>query len=242
MTLVSGLLMTESAFMPAFLFALYAIVVVLERPTLKHQLLALTTIALAVSVRISGTCTRGHTRHVASPRGVFDLRSARPRNRVRFIWKRLGPYWLTLALVVGGTVVFLTLDTVGGGGVGAYEEVARADYSLRDAWHQTKLHLSDLALTSGLVPLSALVFFFLRALFGDSESPSERAFLAVAVATVGWLLIQVGLFTSRFAAGAIAERYLFYALPLLFLALAVWLSLGLSVPLRSPAFGAHLPA
>jgi hypothetical protein len=241
MTLVSGLLMTESAFMPAFLLALYAIVVVLERPTLKHQLLALTTIALAVSVRFQGLVLVAILATSLLLVAVFDLRSARPRNRLRFVSKRLRPYWPTLALVAGGTVVFLTLDRVVGGGFGAYEEVARADYSLRDAWHQTKLHLSDLALTSGLVPLSALVFFFLRALVGDSESPTERAFLAVAVATVGWLLIQVGLFTSRFAADAIAERYLFYALPLLFLALAVWLSRGLPRPWVSTAVAAVVP-
>lgn len=241
MTLMSGLLMTESAFLPVFLLALYAIVVVLERPTLKHQLLALTTIALAVSVRFQGLVLVAILGTALLLVAAFDLRSARPRYRTRFVRKRLRPYWPTLALVAGGTVVFLTLDKVGGGGFGAYEEVARADYSLRGAWHQTKLHLSDLALTSGLVPLSALVFFFLRALGGDSKSPSERAFLAAAVATVGWLLIQVGLFTSRFAAGAIAERYLFYALPLLLLALALWLSRGLPRPWVSTAVAAAAP-
>lgn len=241
MTLVSGLLMTESAFLPAFLLALYAIAIVLERPTLKHQLLVLATIVLAVSVRFQGLVLVAILGTSLLLVAVFDLRSARPPNRRRFLWKRLRPYWPMLALVAVGAVVFLTLDRVVGGGFGAYEEVARADYSVRGAWHQTTLHLSDLALTSGLVPLSALVFFFLRVLIGDSKSPSERAFLAVAVASVGWLLIQVGLFTSRFAAGAIAERYLFYALPLLFLALALWLSRGLPRPWVSTAVAAAVP-
>jgi hypothetical protein len=241
MTLLSGLLMTESAFMPTFLLAVYAIVLVLERATLAHQTFALTAIALATAVRFQGIVLAAVLATALLLLVIFELRAVRPRHRVRFALDRLRPYWPTAALLLGAVVLYVALDTVRGGGLGAYEEVTKADYSLSEAWRSTRLHLADLALTSGLAPLSALILLSSRAFAGDGGTPSERAFAAVAIATVAWLLIQVGLFTSRFTSGGIAERYLFYAMPLLFLALAVWLARGLPRPRIATAFAAVAP-
>jgi hypothetical protein len=241
MTLLSGLLMTESAFMPAFLLAVYAIAIALERPTLTRQAFALTAIGLATAVRFQGIVLAAVLPTALLLVLILELRAAQPKNRVRFALERLRRYWPTAAVVIGAVVVYVALGTLRGGGLGPYEEVTNADYSLSDAWRLTKLHLADLALTSGLVPLSALILLFLRAFLGNSASPSERAFLAVAVAAVAWLLIQVGLFTSHFTSGGIAERYVFYATPLLFLALAIWLARGLPRPWIPTAFAAAAP-
>jgi hypothetical protein len=239
-TLLSGLLMTESAFLPAFLLAVYAIAMVLERATLTRQALALAAIALATAVRFQGL--------VLVPIFVtalllfvsFELRARRPEASARFVLDRLRPYWPTAAAFAAGAVAYVVLDTVRGGSW-AYEAVTRADYSPRDAWRMTRLHLADLALISGLVPLSALIVLSWRAFAGATRGPAERAFLAVALAAVAWLLVQAGVFTSRFSPGLVGERYVFYVLPLLFVALAVWLVQGLPRPRVATAVAAALP-
>ncbi len=241
MTLLSGLLMTESAFMPAFLLAVYAIALALERPTLRRQAFVLTAIALATAVRFQGVVLVAVLPTSLLLFAVFELRAVRPRTRMRFVLERLRPYWPTGALLIAALVAYVALDALGGGGLGAYEEVTSADYSPGEAWRATRLHLADLALTSGLVPLSALILLSWRAFAGEGVSPSERAFLAAAIASVAWLVVQVGLFTSRFTDGSIAERYLFYALPLLFVALAIWLARGLPRPWLPTAFAAVAP-
>jgi hypothetical protein len=241
MTLLSGLLMTESAFMPAFLLAVYAIVLVLERPTLARQGLALGAIALATAVRFQGLFLAAVLPASLLLVLIFEWRADRPHNRVRFALERLRPYWPTAGFLSGALLVYVALGALRGGGLDLFEEVVNADYSMSEAWRMTRLHLADLALTSGLAPLSALLLLCLRAFDGHSSTPSERAFLAVAGSTVALLLVQVGLFTSRFTTGGIAERYLFYAMPLLFLALAIWLARGLPRPWVATAVAAVAP-
>ena len=47
-------ILTENAFVPAMLLALFAMAVAIERPSLLRQLLALGAIALAIAVRLQG--------------------------------------------------------------------------------------------------------------------------------------------------------------------------------------------
>ena len=239
MTLLSGLLMTESAFMPAFLLAAYAIAIVLERPTLARQAFAFTAIALATAVRFQGAVLVGVFVTALLLVVIFDLRATRPDARARFTLERLRPYWPTAAAFAAVAVAFVALEAVRG--EWAYEEVLRAEYSAREAWRMTRVHLAALALTSGIVPLSALILLSWRAFMGATRGPAERAFLAVALAAVVGLLVQAGLFTSRFSPGLLGERYVFYVIPLLFLALAVWLAQGLTRPRIATAVAATLP-
>jgi hypothetical protein len=239
-TLLSGLLMTESAFLPAFLLAVYAIGIALERPTLARQAYALTAIALAIAVRFQGAVLVGVFVTALLLVVIFDLRASRPGARARFILERLRPYWPTAAAVAAVTVAFVALEALRRG-AWAYEDVVRAEYSARQAWRMARVHLAALALTSGIVPLSALILLSWRAFTGSSRGPAERAFVAVTLAAVMGLLFQAGLFTSRFSPGLVGERYVFYVLPLLFLALAVWLAQGLTRPRIATAVAATLP-
>ena len=240
-TLLSGLLMTESAFLPAFLLSAYAIFLVVERPTLARQAFALTTIALAAAVRFQGLILAAVLVTAVVLSVIFELRAEVPWGRLRYTLDRLTPYWLTAAVLAGAVVAYVALDSAGRD-LGSYEVVATTDYPLGDAWRMTRLHLADLALTSGLVPLSALILLSWRAFAGDSRTPAESAFLAVAIAGTAWLVVQAGLFTSRFTDDRISERYVFYALPLLFVALALWLERGLPRPRIATAVAALVPA
>ena len=240
-TLLSGLLMTESAFLPAFLLCAYAMALVVERPTLTRQAFAVTAIALASAVRFQGLVLAAALVTAVLLSLIFELRAEHPRSRLRYALDRLKPYWPTAAVFGGALVAYVALDAAGRD-LGSYEVVATTDYSLRDVLRMTRLHLADLALTSGLVPLSALILLSWRAFAGDCRTPSERAFLAVAIAGTAWLLVQTGLLTSRFTNERMAELYLFYSLPLLFAALALWLARGLPRPRLATAFAAAVPA
>jgi hypothetical protein len=242
MVLISGLIMTESAFLPAFLLAAYAIALLLENPTLRRQGFVLATIALATAIRPQGVVLLAILPTALLLVVLFELRTAQRAARMRFVVDRLRPFWPTAAVVGGLAVAYVAFKAAGRGGLGAYEDVASADYSVAETWGAIKLNLADLALTSGLAPLSALILLALIALRSESGAgQAERAFLAVSVGAVIWLLVQVGLFSSRFAAGTIVERYLFYVMPLLFLALAVWLGRGMPRPRLPTAVAAVVP-
>jgi hypothetical protein len=75
-------------------------------------------------------------------------------------------------------------------------------------------------------PVSALIVLVGLALLRGAPRPAERAFLATAVAAIGWIVPQAALFSTNFSF-RIEERYMFCVFPLLFVALAVWLYRGL---------------
>jgi hypothetical protein len=241
MAVISGLIMTESAFLPAFLLAAYAIALALEHPTLRSQAFVLAAVALATAIRYQGVVLLAILPTALLLVVLLELRTAARGRRIRFAIERVTPFWPTAVVVGSLAFVYLAVQAAGGG-IGAYEDVTSADYSLPDTWRAVKLHVADLALTSGIAPFSALIVLALIAIWGDKgAAPAERAFIAVSVAAVAWILIQVGLFSSQFAAGSIVERYLFYVMPLLFLALAVWLGRGMPRPWLATALAATAP-
>jgi Dolichyl-phosphate-mannose-protein mannosyltransferase len=241
MALLAGLIMTESAFLPAFLLAAYAMALALERPTLGRQAFMLVAIGVATAIRFQGVALVATLPTALVIVLALEVPFAR-EDRLRFTLGRLKPFWPTAAFLAVVGSAYLALQARGRG-FGAYEEVARADYTLEATWDAAKLNLADLVLTSGLVPASALILLTLLAFSnGRSTTPAERAFVAVSIPAICWLITQVGLFSSRFAAGTVVERYLFYAAPLLFLALAVWLARGMPRPWLPTAVAAAIPA
>ena len=57
----------------------------------------------------------------------------------------------------------------------AYEEVARAEYSVTEAWRMTKLHLADLALVCGFAPAECIDLADAEGVRGrHAHSPNER--------------------------------------------------------------------
>ena len=72
---------------------------------------------------------------------------------------------------------------------------------------------------------------------GWSTTPAERAFLAVAASAFVLVVVEVGIFASRFAL-RIEERNMFCVAPLLFLAFSLWLARGMPRPLVLTAVAA----
>ena len=202
----------------------------------SRQAFAFTAIAIATAVRLQGAVLVGVLVTALLLVVIFDLRATRPDARAGFTSERLRPYWPTAAAFAAVGVAFVALEAVRG--EWAYEEVARAEYSARDAWGMTRVHLAALALTSGIVPLSALILLSWRAFTGATRTARASVPCGSTAAAVVRILPGRPVHLA-FPLGLLGERYVFYVIPLLFLALAVWLAQGFPRPRITTAIAAN---
>ncbi len=228
----AGAILTESAYAPAVLLALFSLALALERPTVTHQLLALGLAALCVSIRVQGVVFLLIIPTAIVLKALLDVRSSEERRWrpvLRDVPRRFAVTLAAIALTLVGYGVY---RAAGGGSVssrlGIYGYVTSTHYSLRVASEWVVYHLAELALSVGLVPFSALIVL-LGLAWARKTSVAERAFLAAAAAAITWEVIEVGTFASP-SGFRIQERYLFNLAPVLLLALVVWLARGLPRP------------
>ena len=227
---LTGLIMTENAAFPAFVLAVYAIAVALERPTVAHQLLALGAIALAIATRYQHLVLLGVLVGAGVIKLLLDWRADVGRPALARQAKYSG-LLIGVAGVIGiGYVVWKwARGQPLASGLGPYSDLTLAGYPLDEVLRWTALNGGELVLATGAIGACALVVLVGEGIAGRLQEPAERAFAAVALAgTVGVLLV-VGVFAASIA-GTVVERYSFYAVPLLLLALVAWLDRGLPRP------------
>jgi hypothetical protein len=241
-----GMLMTENAFLPAFVLAAFAFALMLERPTLVRQVLAFGAILLATAVRYQGLVLLLVLPTAILLKVLLELR-AEPRPKpLHFLGTELRRYWISAALLAGAGCVYVLLELARGrglsSGLGTYQDVARKNYSFDAARHWILLHFAELGLSVAILPACAfLLLLALASRRGGTRSAAERAFLAVTAAAVPWVVVEVAVFASGFSL-RIEERYMFFLAPLLFLAFALWLDRGLPRPLVLTSVAAAVPA
>jgi hypothetical protein len=242
----TGMLMTENAFLPAFVLATFAMALGLERPTLLRQVATFAAIFLALAIRYQGLVLLLVLPLAIVLKAVFELRAeSRPRPW-RSIWLELHRYWFSFALLAGGALLYVGLQAARGhtlsGALGSYQAVAGHGYSLGEVRHWTLLHFAEFAFSVGMLPASALLLLVgLAFVRGGTRSPAERAFLAVTAAAVPLIVIEVAAFASRFSL-RIEDRYMFFLGPLLFLAFALWLDRGIPRPAGLAVAAGVIPA
>ena len=128
------------------------------------------------------------------------------------------------------------------GGLGGYQVVTGHQYSFGQVRHWVLLHFAEFFFSVGMLPASAfLLLLGLAFRRGGTRSDAERAFLAVAAATVPLLVIEVAAFASRFSL-RVEDRYMFFLAPLLFLAFVLWLDRGVPRPPVLTIAAAVVPA
>jgi hypothetical protein len=238
----SGILMTEGAFLPAFVLAGFSIAIALERPTLFHQLAALAAIVLAVSIRVQGIVLFLVIPTAAIAKMVLDLRAGVPRGRLLAELRRL---WPTAVLLGGGFVAYVIYKQVQGAplstGLGAYQDLAQKHYPVVGTARWAIKHLAELGLAVGLVPVSALIVELWLGFRGRVTTNAERTFLAVVTASMLWVLVEAGALAAT-VTPFVFERYTFYLEPLLLIAFVLWLARGLPRPLLGTAIAVAVPA
>jgi hypothetical protein len=227
--LYAGMLMSENGFLPAFLLATLTTALALERPTLARQALAFAAIGLACFIRVQGIILLAVLPTAVLLASVLEARVAASGNRVRAARQYLARFWPTAAALVLLAFAYVGLKVVQGRplstGLGGYEVVAEADYTLADATRWLFRSLADLSLATGMFPVAALIVLVGLSLLRGAHGKAERAFLSTAVPAIAGIAIQVSLFASSFAF-RIEERNMFCVFPLLFIAFALWLQRG----------------
>lgn len=243
---VTGSLITENAFFPAFLLAAYAIALAVELPTLRRQGFALAAIGLAAGIRFQGLVLLAVFGTAVLFRLALDRRAQGPRLSARMLLTELMRYVPTGVVVALAGSAYVAYKLAQGrsfsSGLGAYAGLTAVDYSLQDIAYWIGLHFIELGYAVGLVPISALIILLALAVRSARDfTAAERAFLAAAAASVIWIVITVGAYASHFAE-RVEERNMFHLAPILFCAFVLWLARGLPRPRVLTAVAAFLPA
>jgi hypothetical protein len=242
----TGEILTENAYLPAVVLALFGLALALERPTVWRQLLALMLAALAVAVRVQGIVFAVIIPTAIVLKVASDLCAAEPSSRRALLRDAARRWSLSLGALAGAALVYVVYKTIQGAsfysGFGIYSGIARSHYSVREASRWVIYHFGEFAFSVGVLPFSALVVLIgLAFKRGGSAGAAERAFVAAASAGVFWTVVEAGVFASDFAF-RIEERYMFNVVPVLLLALVVWLDRGLPRPAGLTAAAVLLPA
>jgi hypothetical protein len=241
----TGMLMTENAFFPAFVTACFVIAVSLERPTLVRQALALAAIGVTFAVRPQGIVLLVIYITALALKLMFDLRAPGGPRGLGYIGRELRRYLPTGLALFALAVGYVALKTAQGlgleSGLGAYGGVVKVEYDVSPAAEWVVDHFAEIGLSVALIPVSALIVLFGLAARGWASTAAERAFVAVAASTFVLVVIQVGVYASRFSI-RIEERNMFVVAPVLFLAFGLWLARGVPRPLVLTAIAAIVPA
>jgi hypothetical protein len=216
----SGLLMTEIVVYPLSVAVLWAIARALERPTRTRQAFAAGGIALAVLT---------HPQMVALLPALVvavGLQYAVSRDRAQ------ARRQLPLVGGLAGVCVALVVASAAAGRAtsifGAYE-AATGDYDLGAAAADVLWHVGAGYIVVAGIPLIALALLIVQCLTGDERDPRAVALVCTAAAWTVCLVLEVGVFASRWV-GHLAERHLLGLAPPLFLAFCLWLARGLPRP------------
>ena len=243
--LYSGMLMTENAFFLAFVSSAFAIALTLERPTLPRQALVLVLVGFACFVRFQALVLFPIYAVALALKLAFDLRAPDGPRGIRHVLGELRRYVPSAAVVLLLGVGYVANKARQGLGVetglGAYAGVLKVEYDPTNVRIWILDHFAELSLSVAVIPISALILLVGVGLAGRTTTLAERAFLSVAASAFVLVVVEVGAYASRFSL-RVEERNMFGVVPLLFLALCLWLAKGLPRPVFLTALAAAVPA
>lgn len=216
----SGLIMSETAFVPAATLALWLLARALVRPSLGNQALVAGGIVVAVAMRLQGV--------VLLPTVVVAVLLHAWFQRDRKVLRHFVPTLATL-LLAAAAATGLAVGLSPGALLGAYGVAAQHGYAVGPALRWIWRHAGDVYLLVLGAPLIATLILAVEAARGRERDDRVAAMLAVALSYSTLVVIQVGIFASRFV-GQLDERALVSVAPPMFATFAVWLHRGLPRP------------
>jgi hypothetical protein len=238
----TGMIMTESAFLPLFLFALFALARALETPTQAWQLLAVAAVLPAIVIRLQGLVLFA----VLVTAVVIDalVTAWGGEAPLRVFVGRLRTFTATGVVLLVLATAYVAYALVSyeslSDGLGGYRGVIELHYSLWDGLRWTVFHAGELAFAVGFLPASAFLVLA-AAWMRPAGSPADRAFVCVTAAALLWIVPLAGFYASRYSQ-RIEERNMFFLEPLLLLALVAWVARGAPRPPRWTAAAVAVPA
>lgn len=226
MTLTS-VVMTENACYPAFLWALYAMTRAVGEPSLRNQALVLAALFLLVLTRVQGVAL------VAAYLGSIVLFAALARRTTRVPYlRRFAP---TVAVLVPLCLAPVLLSLLRGDGMFGWLGVRSATFA---EFRPGEIPRWFVYLSAGLVLYVAVAPAAAAAVMtgrGLSRRASHRArlYTAMTLPSIVAIVGSVSLVSASLDVDGVEnlnERYVFYVVPLLFLALVLWVSEGMPRP------------
>ena len=212
----SALVMSEVLFLPVATLALWLLARALERPTAGRQALLAIAVTAAVATRLQAV--------VFIPVVVTAVLVQAALDRD---WLVLRRFAVTLGVIGTGSLALLAL--AGSGALGAYSAAGEGSYDVGAAARFVGYHAAGVILISGIVPGLALLLLWSTSVASRETPRALRTFLAVTLAYIPWLVLEVGIFASR-EVGHLAGRDLATAAPLTLLGFIVWLDRGAPRP------------
>lgn len=223
----TGVVMTENAFYPVFLFSVWLIARVVRRPTVGSQALALLGLGVVAFTRVQGLALVGA--YVAA---VLFYAVLGPRAERGAYVRRFVP---TAMVACVAALVPVTVSLFRGDGALGWLGARSGTF---DAFHPSEVPKWFAYLTADLLLYVAIVPGIATALVvgsGLSRRASERLrlFAALGLPVFAAMLASVSLVSASLDVDGrenLNERYVFYVVPLMFIGLALWIREGLPRP------------
>ena len=216
----TGTLTTESLFYPVALIVAWLLLRYLERPGWWPLLALLAAVVVAFTTRAQALA---FLPAIATAPPLLALLRGRAR--------ALQPFVPLYAVLGCAAVLVVGAQTARGRSpsdlLGAYSIVGEGGYDLGSVLRFWLWHVEELDLYAGVVPLAATLVLLA---LGRGVPPRLQEHLAGTVSLVAWSTLAVAMFASRFASDRIQDRYLFFLVPLLVVALLAWVELGAPRP------------
>src|SRR5665647_177885 len=227
-----GTLMTENAFYPIFLWLAFALVVVLERPTARNQVVVLALCVLAFETRAQAIALFAAV--LTAPLALAWIERGRPRSL-----KAFAPLY---GIVAAGAVLVAIVEAARGRSpvdiLGSYSKTSNGGYHVWPVVRWLVLHVAELDLALWVLPFAALIVLVANARHLDRRL---RIFSAAAASLSIWLVLEVAVFASQYS-HRVEERNLFYLMPLFLIALLAWIERGQPRPPRGAIAAAGIAA
>jgi hypothetical protein len=227
-----GTLMTENAFYPVFLWLAFALVVALESPTIRNQIVVLALCLLAFETRTQAIALIAAV--LTAPLALAWIERGRPRQL-----KAFAPLY---GIVAGGAVLVVIVEAARGRSpvdiLGSYSKTSNGGYHVWPVVKWLVLHVAELDLALFVLPFAALIVLVANARHLDRRL---RIFSAAAASLCAWLVLEVAAFASQYS-HRIEERNLFYLMPLFIIALLAWIERGQPRPSRASIAAAGVAA
>lgn len=244
--LLAGTIMTENAFYPLFMLWIYLVVRMLERPTILNQLGVLALLVVLYETR-SQALALGPALVTALVL-MIAAETWAAGNRGSALVERTRSYWLTWVLIVVGAALYVVVEvvirglTLKGSLLKTYTALGTVNYTFGGVAKWFLYHLGELDIITGVLPLAAFVVVLVAACRRDVGTPALRAFAATALAASFWILLVVAAFASSPYSQRLVERNDFYVMPLLLIALVVWVGRFAGTMPRAAGAGAAVAA
>jgi hypothetical protein len=229
-----GTVMTESLSYLVAVWALYAMAVALERPTVLRQLAVLAAIAVAFFARAQfGVLYASWVGALCMVWLIAPESRPRRADLIRF--------WPTAVPLVVGVLAFaarLASGASAAGPLGGYGVLWRG-YDPLEVAKWVVYHLGDFAVYLAIVPVAvAPIVLWELTRAGRAGSRPAAAFVALFTSANLFGLLVVAAFASTpWGFDRLHDRYAFYLIPLWLVGLVVWLASGLPRPLVASAVG-----